>query len=159
MLKIQADCTTKDYENVQLHSRRQNKPNQTQFKANSNPIQTQPVVSLSNLFKTCIAKRFQQNNQLSTIDNQWLCLRKSFESNAQVRRKKMVQNGTLSAHFGTFLVTFLHFLTLFDTFSHFFSYPFYLFPPSGLTEISLPVAVLETPYGADPRSLTPDPCP
>ncbi len=34
------------------------------------PNQTQPVVSLSNLSQTSIAKRFQQNNQLSTIDNQ-----------------------------------------------------------------------------------------
>jgi hypothetical protein len=33
----------------------ENKPNQTQFKTQ---------------FQTCIAKRFQQNNQLSTIDNQ-----------------------------------------------------------------------------------------
>jgi len=55
----------------------QNKPNQTQFFASFVlpmlpicPNQAQPVVSLSNLSQTSIAKRFQQNNQLSTIDNQ-----------------------------------------------------------------------------------------
>ena len=33
---------TKDYENVHLLGRRKNKPNQTQYKANTNPIPEKP---------------------------------------------------------------------------------------------------------------------
>jgi len=52
---------TKDYENVPLPRRRQNKPN-------SNPIKPNLLHFFPSLFypnppiKTCIAKRFQQNN-------------------------------------------------------------------------------------------------